>query len=296
MLELARHGASWQLGMGGDTFNTALYMQRLGVPTAYLTALGTDPFSLELRASWVEEGLDTSMVLSDAGHLPGLYAIRTDTAGERSFSYWRENSAARNLFKLPGIEAALERASQARLLYFSGITLSLFSVAQQEQLVEVAHKVRERGGQVAFDLNYRPGGWASAQAARDATERVASVVTWALPSHEDAATLFGDKAPEDTMAAWRRWGAHEVVVKLGARGCLVGAGGITQHLQPAAVREVVDTTGAGDSFNAGYLASRIQSKSPLAAAQLAQRLAAEVIQHRGAIVPQAAMRGILERL
>src|ERR1700690_3785029 len=115
MLELVRVGDGWQLNHAGDAFNTALNMRRLGVPVAFLSALGTDPFSVEMRAAWLREQIDITMVLTDPTRLPGLYAIRTDIDGERSFYYGRERSAARRLFEWPGIEAAIARACDAGL-------------------------------------------------------------------------------------------------------------------------------------------------------------------------------------
>ncbi len=165
MLELTRDEDRWRLGYAGDTFNTAVYLSRLGVPTAYMTALGADTFSEDMRAQWQADGLDTSLVLTDHARLPGLYAVRNDASGERHFYYWRENSAARRLFTLPGIEVAVTRACAARQLYLSGITLSLFTQTEREQLYEIAAAVRAGQGQVIFDSNYRPSGWATSEAA-----------------------------------------------------------------------------------------------------------------------------------
>jgi 2-dehydro-3-deoxygluconokinase len=301
MLELSRSGSAgsgseWRLRHAGDTFNTALYLQRLGLPTAYLTALGADPFSEEMLAAWRGEGLDTSLVLIDQGRLPGLYAIRTDDAGERSFYYWRQQAAVRGLFSLPGIDAALKRASNAPLLYFTGITLSLFSEIDRVRLLELAHSVRRRGGTVAFDLNYRPAGWHDIESARQAIRRIAPAVSWALPTFEDSALLFDHQGPEDTVAQWRSFGAEEVIVKLGARGCLVAHAEHAEVFPAPRVEMVVDTTGAGDAFNAGYLAARAAGLTPERAAATAQILAGEVIQQPGAIVPVECMPGIQRRM
>jgi 2-dehydro-3-deoxygluconokinase len=289
MLELVSQGDTWQLGHAGDTFNTALYLARLRVPVAYLTALGADPFSQDLRTAWAREGIDTSMVLTDAARLPGLYAIRNDADGERHFYYWRERSAARRLFVLPGIEAALTAARQAERLFLSGITLAIFAPGERAQLVAIAKAIRARGGQVVFDPNYRPKLWRSAAQARAAFAAVAPGVSLALPTHADEATLFGDTDPQQSVARWRNLGAPEVVVKLGAQGCLVASAGGVLQIAPVATVTPLDTTGAGDAFNAAYLAGRIAGHDPAAAARGANRLAGEVIQHRGAILPRARM-------
>jgi 2-dehydro-3-deoxygluconokinase len=286
MLELTREQDRWRLGYAGDTFNTALYLSRLGVPTAYLTALGVDSFSQDMLAEWRADGLDTSLVLTSAARLPGLYAVRNDADGERHFYYWRERSAARELFSLPGIEAALARARGAPQLYLSGITLSLFDHSGRAQLNETAAAVRAAQGEVIFDPNYRASGWASVEEARAAIRALAPAVAIALPTFSDEAALFGDASPAHTVVRWRDWGAAQVIVKLGAEGCLVSGARGSQLVPAVAVASVIDTTGAGDAFNAGFLAARRAGQDAVQAAGAANRLASLVIQHRGAILPR----------
>jgi 2-dehydro-3-deoxygluconokinase len=286
MLELTRDEDRWRLGYAGDTFNTAVYLSRLGVPTAYMTALGADTFSHDMRAECQADGLDTSLVLTDSSRLPGLYAVRNDADGERHFYYWRERSAARQLFTLPGIEAAVARARAAQQLYLSGITLSLFSHAERSQLNEIAAAVRAAQGQVIFDPNYRPNGWKDADEARAAIRALAPFVSIVAPTFADEAALFGDASPPQTVVRWRDWGVAEVIVKLGAEGCLVSDARGTAAVPAIKVHTVIDTTGAGDAFNAGFLAARRAGQNPVQAARAANRVAAIVIQHRGAIVPR----------
>lgn len=286
MLELSAAGDAWRMGYAGDTFNTGLYLARLGVPVAYLSALGTDPFSAEMRAAFRAEGIDDALVLSDPKRLPGLYAIRTDARGERSFHYWRERSAARNLFALEGIEPALAQAAAADLLYLSGITLSLFETAGRERLRELAAAVRRRGGTVAFDPNYRPAGWPGPREAREAIDAFAGEVDIVLPTFDDERLLWGDAGPADCIARWRGRGARDVVVKLGSEGCALATEEGHLPVRGERVEQVVDTTGAGDSFNAAYLAARLRGEDRAAAAAAGNRLAAEVIQVRGAIMPR----------
>jgi 2-dehydro-3-deoxygluconokinase len=285
MLELVRIGDCWQLNFAGDTFNTVLTMRRLGVPVAFLTALGADPFSLEMRASWLREQLDSSMVLTDPTRLPGLYVIRTDPDGERSFYYWRERSAVRRLFELPGIEAAIERARDARMLYLSGITLSLFQDSERTRLLEVARAVRARGGRVMFDPNYRVAGWPDQHVARAAFQALAEAASIVLPTFTDESLLFGDATPERSVQRYQALGADEVVVKLGARGCLVATGAQYEYLSPRSAVTAVDTSGAGDAFNAAYLAARLVGRSASEAGRAGNMLAGEVIRYPGAVLP-----------
>jgi 2-dehydro-3-deoxygluconokinase len=297
MVELTRDQDRWRLGYAGDTFNTALYLTRLGVPTAYLTALGSDPFSQDMLAQWRTDGLDTSLVLTHPARLPGLYAVRNDADGERHFYYWRQHSAVRELFSLPGIEAALAKARAAPQLYLSGITLSLFDSQGRAQLNETAAAVRAAQGEVIFDPNYRAAGWSGVEEARAAIRALAPAVTIAMPTFSDEAALFGDASPSHTVVRWRDWGAAQVIVKLGAEGCLISCALGTRLVPAVSVPTVIDTTAAGDAFNAGFLAARRAGQDSLHAAAAANRLASLVIQHRGAILPRERteqIRGVLK--
>lgn len=141
------------LGVAGDTFNTAVYLARLGADVAYATALGDDQWSRDMRAAWQREGVSDALALAIAGKQPGIYAIRTDATGDRHFTYWRQTSAVRDFFTHAAADAVLDRIAGAGLFYLSGITLSLFGAADRARLFEAAQLVRRNGGLVAFDSN-----------------------------------------------------------------------------------------------------------------------------------------------
>lgn len=280
MLELSRQGDGWRLGYGGDTLNTAIHLARAGHDIAYLTAIGSDPLSADLKAQWTAEGLDTSLVLTHPARSTGLYAISTNPEGERSFSYWRDNSAARDMFSLPGLASALTETANADLLCFSLISLAVLPPEARTALLETARKVRALGGQVAFDGNYRPRLWVSAAEARAVRDAAIAVASIGLPTLEDEALLSG-KADADAVAThWQRLGCSEVVVKLGAEGCRLPDGAV---LAPAAELSPVDTSGAGDAFNAGYVDARLRGGEPVVAARAGHALAGWTIMRPGAI-------------
>ncbi len=280
MLELSQAADGWQLGHGGDTVNMAIHLARSGHNVAYLTALGSDPFSDELRNRWRAEGIDTSLVLTDPTKNPGLYAIRTDNAGERSFFYWRENSAARGLFTAQGIEAALKEAEVADLLAYSLISLAILPPEARQALFALCARVRARGGKVAFDGNYRPRLWPDVATAIDARDQAIACADIGLPTLDDETLLSGETSADAVAAHWQRCGADEVIVKLGAQGCRLPDGTL---LPPPERLSPVDTSGAGDAFNAGYLDARTKGAIPSAAALQGHILAGWTIMRRGAI-------------
>lgn len=280
MLELSQDGSGWRLAYGGDTLNTAIHLARGGIDTAYLTALGTDPFSDDLRARWAAEGIDTSLILADPARNPGLYAITCDDAGERSFTYWRSDSAARGMFACKGIDAAFAAAQYADLLAFSLISLAILPPEGRESLLALARMVRRHGGLVAFDGNYRPRLWPDAAEARAARNAAIAVASIGLPTLEDETMLSGETAAEAVAAHWQGLGCTETIVKLGPEGCRLPDGRI---VAPERVLAPVDTSGAGDAFNGGYLASRLRGQTPEGAALSGHALAGWTIMRRGAI-------------
>lgn len=282
-------GGAARLGYGGDTLNAALYLARLGVAVDYHSALGDDPYSARMLGAWQAEGIGTAHVACVRGALPGLYLVETDARGERSFRFWREQSAARRLADLPGWPQRAQQLAGYDWLYFSAITLSILGEAGRERLWAAVDGARARGARVVFDSNYRPRGWPDAATARAAVQHTLPRVDLALPTFEDECALFGDEDPLRTLERLAAAGVPRAIVKCGPEPCFVRDQGRVERVPALAVDRVVDTTAAGDSFNAGLLAALLDGATLAESARAGHRLAATVIQHRGAIIPREAM-------
>ena len=285
---------------GGDTLNTAMYLARCGrsrgIRVSYATALGDDGLSAGLMQRWAAEGIGLGLVRRIAGRMPGLYLIEVDPAGERRFSYWRDQAAARAYFDLPAGAAPLEQQADAiDALYFSGISLAILPPDARERLWAVAARLRARGAVVAFDNNYRPRLWPDRAVARAAFARSVALASVALLTLDDEVALHADDGDAAAQLA-RSLAAPcpEVVVKRGAQSTLVRVGDAVPHevpVQPAP--RVVDTTAAGDSFAGAYLAARLSGADAATAAAAGNRLAGRVVQHRGALIDPAAMADLV---
>ncbi len=287
-IELARGGdGRFGLGFNGDTFNTAVYLARAGIPVAYATAMGDDPYSDGLVALAAAEGVRCDCVIRVAGRLPGLTVVDTARTGERQFYYWGETSPAHELFELPNWGLVAEALVSARLIYFSGITLSLYSNLAIGRFLAALELARRRGVKVAFDGNFRPRGW-KGDVARTRTVFMEALkrVDIALPTYEDEAVLWGDPSPEATVERMRAFAIGEIVVKNGPNSAIVASAEAHEHVPVPQLVVPVDTTAAGDGFNAGYLAARLSGATPIVAAAAAHRLAGEVIRHSGALMPR----------
>ena len=288
MIELQhRADGSLQQSFGGDTLNAAVYLRReLGEPSTvdYVTALGDDSFSDAMCKHWAEEGLGLGMVQRLPGRLPGLYCIQTDANGERKFLYWRNEAAVRDCFTTPAAEPILAALPTYDVVYFSGITLAVLGEVGRARLLETLVETRKRAGKVVFDNNYRPRLWASVDAARAAYHAVLAEVDIALLTEDDERALFGYEDSEQVFAAYPT--IAEVVLKRGADACLIRWEDERFEVPALVVEKVVDTTAAGDSFSAAYLASRLKGGSPQDAALAGHRLASRVIQVPGALIPR----------
>lgn len=298
MVELAR-GSDQRFGLayGGDTFNTAVYLARAGEEVSYATALGDDPYSSAIIALAEREKIATDLIAIVPGRLPGLYLIETTADGERNFWYWRDRAPARELFELPEADRIANGLGRASLVYFSGITLSLYTERGLDRFEAALQAAKAAGARIVMDSNYRPRGWGGdIERARRTLERFWRLVDIGMPSLDDEQELWGDRDAKASVRRLQSLGVSEIAVKSGSSGAFIAADGLEWRVPAQSNVQPVDTTAAGDSFNAGYLAARRSGASPCDAADFGNRLAAVVIQHRGAIVPPEATAAVLGSL
>ncbi len=276
----------FRIGFAGDTFNTAWYLRRLlpeGWVVDYLTAVGTDAVSDDMVAFFQEAGIGLSHVARLADASVGLYLIALKD-GERSFSYWRAHSAARRLAEDDTrLRAALFGAD---LAYLSGITLAILPPQDRARLYIALADFRAQGGRVAFDPNLRPRLWSSHEVMTQTVTEAARLADIVLPSFDDE-TAFGDRDPSNCARRYAGLGVGEVVVKNGAGRIEALVDGTWHSHDPTPAPIVLDTTAAGDSFNAGYLAARLAGENVIKALAAGSALAVCVVAGRGALVAEA---------
>ena len=288
MIELKQaEGGLFSRGYGGDTLNTSVYLARLGVGVDYITALGDDPMSDEMVAGWAKEGIGTSRVARMKGKLPGIYMIQTDAFGDRRFFHWRESAAARSLMDLPETDDMLQSLATYDVIYLSAITLSIYSPQGRTKLIGALGRARKQGACIAFDTNFRARGWPDPDVARAVFGEAFAVSDIVLASTEDLLPLYPDESDDQLMA---RIPGNEAVLKLRSPGSIVRFAGVSHEVRPQPITQpVVDTTAAGDSFSAAYIAARLAGAEPVEAAQAGHRLGGVVVCYPGAIIPRSAM-------
>jgi 2-dehydro-3-deoxygluconokinase len=272
----------YKRGFAGDTFNTAWHMAQVLGPRAdvgMVTRLGIDAVSDAFVAEMGADGMALSGIARDPVRSMGLYLIELDGV-ERSFHYWRSASAARHLADDPAI---LSNALHGTgLIHLSGITLAILSPAARETLFSALATARKQGAQVSFDPNIRPRLWPDATEMRATISRMLRLTDIALPSFDDEAAHFGDASPDHTLHQMADAGVTTIVVKNGAGAVYSLCRGQTAIHPTPAVPDIRDTTGAGDAFNAGFLASTVVGHPVAQAVMCGQKLAGCVLAHFGA--------------
>ncbi len=271
-------------GYGGDSLNTAIYLSRLGIKSSYLTALGDDEWSDAMLAQWQKEGVDTSLVRQVPGRMPGVYFIQNSTGGERRFSYWRDRSPAREIFDQDN-QSLAQSFMQHEWIYFTGVTLSLYNDDARALFFDYLQRANDAGAWIVFDTNFRVNGWPDSIAKDKAFRQAIEIADILFASHEDMTGIFGRSGE----AMFEIAKCVEKILKLPDASARVVYRNHDEVAAPLPAKNVIDTTAAGDSFAAAYLAARIRNKPPLLAAADGHLLANAVIQHPGAILPRSKM-------
>lgn len=277
---------------GGDSLNTATYLARISssneIEVRYLSALGTDKLSQGMLEAWQADNINTDLVLRDENRQPGLYLIQLDKQGERTFLYWRNQSAARYLLQHPDYPKALSALQEIDMVYLSGISLAILPSEDRLTLINQLAELKKQGVKIAFDSNYRPKLWESEQSAQKNYANLLKLVDLALVTFDDEHLLWDDSDEQATLTRLAQYGIETIVVKQGSQGATVQVNGEQTFVPTIPVENVVDTTSAGDSFNAGFLNGYLLGKDLTTCCQQGNQLAGIVIQHKGAIIDKSA--------
>ncbi|MEG3219388.1 sugar kinase [Vibrio gigantis] len=298
MIELnGKPFSSMHQTFGGDTLNAAVYLSRGceanldkdDIKVSYVTALGADPISKGMLERWQREGVSTDLVLQDSQRTPGLYLIQLDEAGERTFLYWRNQSAARYLLQHPDFNQIKQALRNVDMLFLSGITLAILPEQDRIELLNILVELKTQGVEIAFDSNFRPALWPQDenQTVKNSYQAMYTLTDLALVTFDDEQLIWGDTSPEQTIERLTQLGVKRCIVKLGADGCLIqdsGTASAPLAVPTHPVENVVDTTSAGDSFNGGFLSAYLAGEDLVTSCQRGNTMAGVVIQHRGAII------------
>ena len=292
MVEFGRAGEDnlYKKNFAGDVFNTGIYIKRCVKEQAnvnFLTAIGIDENSNEMLAMMERESLETNLVYQSTSAQMGLYLINVDNDGERSFSYWRETSAAKQVVRFINDDIDNPALENVDSFFFSGISIAILSEKDRQKLWRFIFKLKAAGTKIIFDPNYRPTLWSTLNETIAAYAAAFELADIALPGVDDHIELYNAKNAEDVATFLEQFAINEIIIKNGSQGMLLSVDGKRSYIDVDPVDNVVDTTSAGDAFNGAYLSARLIGRPAEQAAKFAAKVSACVIQHKGAIVDEA---------
>lgn len=270
----------------GDVYNSAVYLKRCFPETAvsFVTTVGGDQISQRLINRCEGENLSTDAIFRHPNKTLGLYLIETDETGERSFTYWRSDSAAREIVDFLD-DSVIARFSANDMLFISGISLAVIQPSHRDKFWQIMEKLKALGVTLVFDPNYRARLWQGADEAKEQIEKALTLCDIALPGVEDFTELYNLHNAEDVIAFCAPFNVPEIIVKNGAASVVSHCDNEIVDHTIIPVTHVVDTTSAGDAFNGVYLGARLNQQSVADAIGLAAQAAGVVIQQPGAIAP-----------
>lgn len=250
----------------GDAFNTAIAASRLGTKTGFITRLGSDIFADNLRSILKTEHINTSVCPQVIGQT-GMYLVNRNHQPcheQKRVQYYRKNSVAKDLCARDINPLYIQ---SAKIVLATGVTLAL-SNATKEAVHRAFQIAKENNVITALDPNYRKALWQNEGEALDAINELLPLVDIILPTApNDTQDLISLKKAESATNYFMMKGVDLVVCKDGSNGCYVGYQGKTTHV-PAMKIQAMDTLGAGDAFNGGFLHGLLLGKHPIDAARI----------------------------
>jgi len=285
MIEYQDYKSKYKQSFGGDTFNCSVYLKRTSTETdvEYITVVGEDTLSKKMIEFIHEQDIKTTYVDKISDKNPGLYIINFENK-KRSISYWRGDSAARELFLTRSLHRISDELLDFDLIYFSAITLAIMSEEGRNNFFRIIKKARAVGVKIAFDPKFKSTLYQSNDQARKIYDQAIHYCDVFLPSLADEKKLWGEENTYSVIEKAKKAGCSEIIIKCGKEDIVYYYENYTKTIKTKAMSNIIDKTSAGDSFNGAYLASRLKGKTIEKSIKKAKKLASKVIMKKGAII------------
>ncbi|WP_264184019.1 sugar kinase [Bacillus shivajii] len=251
-----RYSHTFERKVGGAELNFAIGCARLGLNTGWISKLGKDEFGRYILNFVRGEGIDTSEVELVDGYPTSLNFKEILEDGSGSTFYYRSNSPTSVLTKESIIEDYIK---QSKVLHITGV----FAAIDKKNPGIIKHAIeiaKKHGVKVSFDPNLRLKLWTLEEAKKTLLDFLPHVDI-VLSGEEEAELLFGERTIEEYIEIFKDYGVEDIVLKRGEEGSVGYRNGEMVYADPVKPKSVVDTVGAGDGFNAGYVYSYLNGKS-----------------------------------
>jgi 2-dehydro-3-deoxygluconokinase len=285
---LENNSSNMTINFGGDTYNSAVYFSRLTndkTNTFYSTALGKDNFSKKMISRFKNENIKCDYIRTDGENPPGLYSIEINEKGERSFSYWRDQSPSKYIFLGSKGKKLVKDINNADVFYYTGISAGILDEKQRKDLIKIGSTATICG----FDFNYRSQLHYNKKVSQLLFNEINNRVDIHFVSFDDARELFKIKNPLEIFEIINE---KKNLILIRYKNSIIFKNK-QQEIKTVTVPhgEVVDTTAAGDAFNGSFLAIMNNNKNVPVEENIliSHSVTREVIKHRGAIISKNKM-------
>ena len=285
---LENNSSNMTINFGGDTYNSAVYFSRLTndkTNTFYSTALGKDNFSKKMISRFKNENIKCDYIRTDGENPPGLYSIEINEKGERSFSYWRDQSPSKYIFLGSKGKKLIKDINNADIFYYTGISAGILDEKQRKDLIKIGSTATICG----FDFNYRSQLHYNKKVSQLLFNEINNRVDIHFVSFDDARELFKIKNPLEIFEIINE---KKNLILIRYKNSIIFKNK-QQEIKTVTVPhgEVVDTTAAGDAFNGSFLAIMNNNKNVPVEENIliSHSVTREVIKHRGAIISKNKM-------
>ena len=284
MMELSNaKNALYSQSIAGDTLNFSSYLDKNIFDISYFTAVGTSEISKRVIRFLQKQKIKTNLVSQISSHEIGLYLIENTKAGEKIFYYWRDHSAAKFFFNNENIKKYKNQLEKYQYVYFSGITLSLFENNNFYNFISLLEFLKKKQVKIIFDFNIRINRWTKKNL-NNFLYSILNFVDICFVSGEDLKFWKNDSSLRNFEKLINKYKIDHGIFRKNAKLTYSIQNKKKYTIKNKFIRKVVDTSGAGDGFNAAYVSNFIIHNDPALALKEASLLGSKIIMQKGAIV------------
>lgn len=273
-----------KISFGGDALNEAIVLSRLGKKVQWISKVGDDDAGRRILNYAAENGLDTSSVTVEANLETGVNIVVVDGSGERHFL----TNPRSSLRKLSEADIVPYIDGMADIVCFASMFVSpLLDIAATERIFK---RIKSKPRILAFDATRAKNG--------ETLEDLAAILSYAdyfFPNEAELATLTGEADVYKNISALLSFGLKCAVVKRGGRGCVIATKDERLEIPACRVEKVLDTTGAGDCFAAGFLYALSEGRTLEECGRFACAAASCSVEEVGAVTGVTSLEKVLQR-
>ena len=284
MLEFVNaKNSSYIQSIAGDTLNFSSYLDKKIFDTTYFTAVGSSEISNRILNFLKKKKINTRLIHKSKSHEVGLYLIENDHLGEKIFYYWRDNSAAKLFFNNKNLIQYAHKLKKFKYIYFSGVTLSLFEDKNIDNFTSLLKILKKNQAKIIFDLNIRRKRWSKQKLDKYFSKSI-PLVDILFASGEDLNLWQGKKSYNCFKTLMNKHNIKHGIYRYNAKFNYAFFNNKKYFANNKILKKVVDTSGAGDGYNAIYLSTFFKHNDVQLALETASKIGSKIVMKKGAII------------